>query len=67
MAEGQVSNNCQVCSIDTVLDAGCSSSPVSTNALVKMSVIEIPLDKELTVNCLAETHKKFVEHISWLR
>ena len=42
-----------------------SSSPVSSNgnALVKMSVLEVPLDKELTVNCLVETRTKLEELI----
>ena len=40
-----------------------SSSPVSTNALVRSSVLEIPLDKELTgtANCLVETRAKLEE------
>ena len=41
-----------------------SSSPVSSNALVKMSVLEIPLEyKELTANCLLETRIKLKELI----
>ena len=36
-----------------------SSSPFSANALVKiLTVFVIPLDKELAVNCLLETHTK---------
>ena len=38
-----------------------SSSPISSNALV--SVLEIPLDKELTPNCMVETHKTLQELI----
>ena len=40
-----------------------SSIPVSTNALVELNVLEIPLDKELTINCLVETHAKLRELI----
>ena len=40
-----------------------SLSPFSTNALVKLSVLEITLDKEPTANCLAETHTKLEELI----
>ena len=40
-----------------------SSSPISTNALMKFEVLEIPLDKELTANCLVETHTKLEELI----
>ena len=38
-------------------------SPVRSNALVKLSVLEILLDKELTVNCLVETRTKLKELI----
>ena len=38
-----------------------SSSPVSTNALVKLMLLEITLDKELTANCLVETRTKLEE------
>ena len=37
-----------------------SSSPVSTNALLK---IEIPVDKKLIANALIKTHKKLEEPI----
>ena len=40
-----------------------SYSPVSANALMKLSVLEIPLDKELTVNCLIKTCMKLKELI----
>ena len=40
-----------------------SSSPVSTNALVKMGVLEIPLDMEFTINGLKKTHTKLRELI----
>ena len=40
-----------------------SLSPVSANALMKLSVLEIPLDKELTANCLIETRTKLEELI----
>ena len=37
--------------------------PISINALVKLSLPEIPLDKELTSNCLVETYLKLRELI----
>ena len=40
-----------------------SSSPVSANALVKIECTQNPLDKELTANCLIETHTKLGELI----
>ena len=39
------------------------SSPVRSNALVKLSVLEIPLDKKLTDKCLMETRTKLEELI----
>ena len=42
---------------------GVSSSPGSTNALVKLSVLEILLDKVLTTNFLIETCTKLEELI----
>ena len=47
-----------------VLREVASSSPVSTNTLMKLSVLEIPLNKELTTNCLSETRTKLEELIS---
>ena len=47
-----------------------SSSPVSTKWMLlwKLSVLEIPLDKELTANCLVETCMKLEEltRLWWL-
>ena len=40
-----------------------SLSPISTNALLQLSVLDIPLDKELTANCLVETCMKLKELI----
>ena len=40
-----------------------SLSPVSTNALMKVNVLEIPLDKELTANCLVETQTKLIKEL----
>ena len=41
-----------------VYEIACSS-PVSINVLVKLSVFDIPMDKEeLTAHCLAETRTK---------
>ena len=40
-----------------------SSSPVSTNSLVKLSVFEMHLDLELTANYLVETRTKLEELI----
>ena len=40
-----------------------SWSPISTSAYVKIEVLEIPLDNELTANCLVETCMKLEELI----
>ena len=50
----------QVSSIDTALALGardCEFKPVPMLSW-KLSVLEIPLDKELTANCLVESHMK---------
>ena len=59
-------NYSQVCPIDTAhlecerLWVQVPSVPV---LLWKLNVLEIPLDKELTANCLVETHSKLEELI----
>ena len=44
----------------SVREVSCPS-PARSNALVKLSVLEIPLDRELTANCLVETRTKLEE------
>ena len=41
----------------------CSCETIGTNALVNLNVLEIPLEKELILNCLVETCTKLGEMI----
>ena len=58
----------QVSSIDTALALGVRSCELESHqyqcSREKLSVLEIPLDKELTANCLVETRTKLEELIS---
>ena len=52
----------QLCAVKLALwirhSLDCKMLRVSCNALVKFSVPEIPLKRELTANCPVETHSK---------
>ena len=67
-SEASESKSSQVSSIDMALALGARSYKFESrqyHALLKIeSVLEIPLDKELTVNFLVETCTKLVELIA---